>query len=133
LQGKVIPDKKDRESWWAFLAGKPEAEWNRPKKTKAAKNKDRFRGGMRSFSEEQDDPSDRTEIWSINEDGDVEPIAETKPRKTSDTPPPFPDHDTEIESLEPHQKPREPTPSLLQHIDGVCVSMFHIYVRTPWD
>ncbi|KAI9066426.1 hypothetical protein FKP32DRAFT_1673944 [Trametes sanguinea] len=34
---KLMPDKKERDLWWAFLAGRPESEWNPPKKPKQPK------------------------------------------------------------------------------------------------
>ncbi|KAI0332409.1 hypothetical protein GY45DRAFT_1433094 [Cubamyces sp. BRFM 1775] len=34
---KIMPDKKERDLWWAFLAGRPESEWNPPKKPKQPK------------------------------------------------------------------------------------------------
>ncbi|KAI0774052.1 hypothetical protein C8Q74DRAFT_1217954 [Fomes fomentarius] len=34
---KLIPDKKERDLWWAFLAGRPESEWNPPRKPKQPK------------------------------------------------------------------------------------------------
>lgn len=34
---KLIPDKKERDLWWAFLAGRRESEWNPPKKPKQPK------------------------------------------------------------------------------------------------
>ncbi len=43
-----MPDKQDRELWWAFLSGKPETEWNPPKQPKQRK----IKPGMRAFREE---------------------------------------------------------------------------------
>ncbi|KAI0677032.1 survival motor neuron interacting protein 1-domain-containing protein [Trametes maxima] len=34
---KPMPDKKERDLWWAYLAGHPESEWNPPKKPKQPK------------------------------------------------------------------------------------------------
>ncbi|KIP10679.1 hypothetical protein PHLGIDRAFT_100801 [Phlebiopsis gigantea 11061_1 CR5-6] len=56
--GKLTPDMKERDHWWAFLTGRPESEWNPPKKPKKQKNLreprydsfgDSYGGGMRSF------------------------------------------------------------------------------------
>ncbi|CCM05565.1 uncharacterized protein FIBRA_07792 [Fibroporia radiculosa] len=54
---KVIPDKKERDLWWAFLRGRPSSEWDPPKQVKPPKQNrysrgrdDRFGGGMRGFS-----------------------------------------------------------------------------------
>lgn len=35
---KVIPDKRERDLWWAFLAGQPQSAWDPPKKPKQPKN-----------------------------------------------------------------------------------------------
>ncbi|KAF8917825.1 survival motor neuron interacting protein 1-domain-containing protein [Mucidula mucida] len=45
---QLMPDKQDRELWWAFLSGKPETEWNPPKQPKQRK----IKPGMRAFREE---------------------------------------------------------------------------------
>ena len=38
-----MPDKQDRDLWWIFLSGKPEAEWNPPKKPRTQKKKQKSR------------------------------------------------------------------------------------------
>ncbi|KAI0089125.1 hypothetical protein BDY19DRAFT_944290 [Irpex rosettiformis] len=43
---KIMPDRKEREHWWAFLNGRPETEWNPPKKPKKQNNRnDRYGAG----------------------------------------------------------------------------------------
>jgi hypothetical protein len=49
---KTMPDKKDRDLWWAFLSGKPEIEWNPPKKPKVHKAQ-RVQSN-RAFAEEEE-------------------------------------------------------------------------------
>lgn len=41
---KVIPDKKERDLWWAFLTGQPQSVWDPPKKPKQPKNNKRWGG-----------------------------------------------------------------------------------------
>ncbi|THH12227.1 hypothetical protein EW145_g100 [Phellinidium pouzarii] len=31
-RSKIMPEKKERDNWWAFINGRPECEWNPPKK-----------------------------------------------------------------------------------------------------
>lgn len=66
---KLTPDMKERDLWWAFLAGRPESEWNPPKKPKKQKNVreprydshgDNYGGGMRSFRSEYEVQYDNT-------------------------------------------------------------------------
>ncbi|KAJ7639033.1 hypothetical protein FB45DRAFT_904536 [Roridomyces roridus] len=82
-----FPDIHKREWWWAFLSGRPAAEWEPSKK----------RRGMRAFA---DDPepeefgSSRSMYDEDDESAPTEPLEETAV-----------------------YKPREPTPSLLRLID----------------
>ncbi|KAF9268149.1 hypothetical protein L218DRAFT_853784 [Marasmius fiardii PR-910] len=46
---RVMPDIKERALWWEFLAGKPESEWNPPKKMKSSKQRKLGRG-LRAFT-----------------------------------------------------------------------------------
>jgi hypothetical protein len=34
VKGRVMPDKKEQDMWWAYLAEKPESEWNPPREAK---------------------------------------------------------------------------------------------------
>lgn len=54
---KLLPDKKDRECWWAFLQGLPESEWNPPKRPKVDKERRRQHGRSR-------DTDASTEGWT---------------------------------------------------------------------
>lgn len=111
IDEKVIPEKKDRDAWYAFLAGLPESEWNPPKKPKVSKARDRYGRVMRGFSEDQvSTQSDET--WRVNEEGEVEMAVTADPSESLPTPSgsPAPQQST---------SPREPTPHLLKYIDDV--------------
>lgn len=58
---KLMPDKNERDLWWEFIAGKPEAVWNPPKKVKQPKGKGKKGKGMRAFSEDILDYDDSRE------------------------------------------------------------------------
>ncbi|TFL00545.1 hypothetical protein BDV98DRAFT_104469 [Pterulicium gracile] len=91
---KIMPDKKQRGQWWAFLEGRPQSEWNPPKK--ASKQKDNFSQGMRGFSSERvvEDmhndthlPYDNSqETWRINDEGEVEKALIVDPTDSLPTP-----------------------------------------------
>ena len=125
-----MPDKKERGAWWAFLSGRPESEWNPPKKPKAMKvQRQKFQGGgMRAFSEGTD--SHPAQTYRLNEDGEVELTTSGASTTFLPTPTgtPAPEPGPSITSTE--QKgasnpssmthgPREPTPLLLKSIDHV--------------
>ncbi|EAU84635.2 hypothetical protein CC1G_00154 [Coprinopsis cinerea okayama7 len=40
---KYMPDKKERDMWWAYLEGKPESEWNIPKSQSKRQQKQKQR------------------------------------------------------------------------------------------
>ncbi|KAJ7721160.1 hypothetical protein DFH07DRAFT_302155 [Mycena maculata] len=118
---KLIPDLKERDLWWAFLSGRPAAEWDIPKKPKG-QNARNFQRGMRAFA---DDPevqvpfigSSRSEALVPRPMYD-DPEVRAQPPTPSGTPAPIerpaPDHSIEET---PIYKPREPTPSLLRLVD----------------
>lgn len=122
LQSKIMPDKRDRDCWWAFLAGKSEAEWNPPKKPKMIKARDRYGRAMRGYSEEPG-PDIQEETWRVNEEGEVELAVATDPTDSLPTPSGSP---APPESISTKLKPREPTPALLRHIDEVSVFLSHL-------
>lgn len=88
-----MPDKKERDLWWAFLSGRPEREWNPPKKPKVHKAQ-RLQSN-RAFAEEE-------ETVLLYEVPQVD--AATAPS----------------EQLLFRPVAREPVPSLLKSIDEVC-------------
>ncbi|KAG0709817.1 survival motor neuron interacting protein 1-domain-containing protein [Suillus ampliporus] len=141
---KAMPDKKERDLWWTFLAGSPESDWNPPKKPKKfPSKKSRFSSHMRAFCDESEvghdtndeqNHHDTQETWRINSEGDIE-LAEDD---LADTPPSavqplsvgsalsMSPAETEPRSTGPLStrpgaeqlwNPREITPSLLRKID----------------
>lgn len=133
-----MPDKRERDLWWAFIAGRPESDWNPPKKTKQSStpSKRRFEQGMRSFVDDRDtseDPAPPQETWHINDEGEVELALRVDPSESLPTPtgspvphdftmePDTPGPSVSIQSeLElPAWTPREPTPTLMRYIDQV--------------
>ncbi|KAI0939398.1 hypothetical protein AcV5_000828 [Taiwanofungus camphoratus] len=144
---KIMPEKKDRDAWWAFISGRPESEWNPPKKPKQPKqNKNPWRGnaaygrGMQGFSDYPDgtsacdlreqanaSPALDQETWRIIED--VELASTTDPTGSLPTPsgtpaPPELAHNlssvVELDQVAEGDKKytwREPTPYLMQYID----------------
>ncbi|TFK71806.1 hypothetical protein BDN72DRAFT_895363 [Pluteus cervinus] len=130
---KVMPDKIERDCWWAFLAGQPESEWKLKKKGKQ-KHGSRRKKGMRAFDDpdaESVDGGETTnqEVWYINDEGEVAlkystPPASPGPPKDDEVgeasavapTPPTPPIPPILIEVDKHQ-PREPTMSLLKHID----------------
>lgn len=127
-----MPDKKERDLWWAFLAGKPESEWNPPKQIKSS-----VKRGMRAFT---DDPGVVTqETWSVNDDGEVELASRVEPTHALPTP------TGSIHELEEaggaqastdasviqECKPRPPTPALLREMDERMALHLLMYL-THW-
>jgi len=121
-----MPNMRERDLWWAFLSGRPESEWNPPPKPKKMKTY-----GMRGFSADEPPPrAAAQETWLINEEGEVElsqradtanslPIPTEQPTGQGES---LPDAARETASLT--SQPREPTPSLLKHIDEVHSAPF---------
>ncbi|KAG1755503.1 hypothetical protein EDB19DRAFT_1901722 [Suillus lakei] len=141
---KVMPDKKERDLWWTFLAGSPESDWNPPKKPKKmTSKKSRFSGHMSAFCDElevEHDTNDQQncheahETWRINSEGDVELAEDNLADTPSSAAQPLPNGsglsmspaETELKNTSllstrpgPEQlcNPREITPSLLRKID----------------
>ncbi|KAF9464362.1 hypothetical protein BDZ94DRAFT_1256268 [Collybia nuda] len=134
---RLMPDKKERDLWWAYLAGKPEFDWNPPKKPKQQNSSKRwqFGYGMRGFADDReyeisyDRP--RQESWQMNDEGEVELVLQVDPRESlptptgSPAPPDISNISTDPSSSEKKlehteatvHKPREPTPSQLRYID----------------
>jgi hypothetical protein len=141
INRKVMPDKRERDHWWAFIAGRPESDWNPPKVPKQrtpAQTRRRYGQGLRGFSDDLDYDTAGTrtpqETWHINDEGEVELALRIDPTESLPTPsgspaPPILDSGQSgpLTSLrtpgggqEPlAYKPREPTPTLLNLIDHV--------------
>ncbi|KAK7060464.1 hypothetical protein VNI00_001229 [Paramarasmius palmivorus] len=88
---KVMPDIQDRAMWWEFLAGKPESEWNPPKKPKGSNKQPKLGRGMRAFADEASQEF-------------VVPTTSTDDSASKDEPPNL-------------FKPRKPTPNILTLLD----------------
>lgn len=141
-----MPDKRERDLWWAFLAGRPEADWNPPRKptqNSYVKKSRKIGKGMRAFSDDPDSdtpeaPALHRETWHINDEGEVELASIVDPLESLPTPsgtPVPPDLPAEGDCDSPSNnqvtsdkqqdplawKPREPTPSLMRHINNVCI------------
>jgi len=138
---KLMPDKRERDLWWAFIAGRPESDWNPPKKPKQTpkpKGKGRNKPGkMRGFTDDQDEHATDSgalsqETWRVNEEGEVElsysqdatpaPLGPHLPVDTSTG-----DRRANVERVlctgnenqeVPSAKMREPTPSLVSQVDS---------------
>lgn len=86
-----MPDMKNRDAWWAFLTGRPESEWNPPKKPKRQKSVrpsryEEYGGGMRAFTSEYEVPMHNAELSYGPEDGEVESSATADPTRSLPTP-----------------------------------------------
>ena len=150
-----MPDKKERDHWWAFLAGRPEAEWSHPKTPKRPRRnaQDRQRSGrMRAFSDDdgvQDAPPPidygapqmPQETWHINDEGEVELALRIDPTESLPTPSgsPTPCSRADADAVadgqqmaldrEPEFVPREPTPALLKLMDSASSLLYDDALR----
>ena len=135
-----MPDKKERDMWWAFLAGRPESDWNPPKKSKIqsinAKKLQAYNSGLRAWSDNssQDPPQ---ESWQNNVEGEVEQVLRVDPAKSlpNAVEIPLPSNSFEsvgqlpsgscITPIKLAFEPREPTTRILKLIDEVCSFLFY--------
>lgn len=132
---KLTPEMKERDHWWAFLTGRPESEWNPPKKPKKQKPTKEQRyssyGTMRSFTSEYEvplqDPA-ALELHYTTEEGEVEQAIAVPPADSLPTPlsTPAPSEQApngmSTDPVSPTSSSTrviqpEPTPSLLRHMD----------------
>ncbi|OCH92170.1 hypothetical protein OBBRIDRAFT_773857 [Obba rivulosa] len=142
-EGKILPDKKDRDCWWAFIAGRPQAEWDPPKKPKQHKvdkwqKNARYSTGTQIFApgdsvaglsyEVQPHPAIHEETRQLNEEGEVEldvahsagspPILTDGTRHDEfQTSPADTGQAVHGDTEPPVYKLREPTPFLMRSID----------------
>ncbi|KAI9001354.1 hypothetical protein BD414DRAFT_505092 [Trametes punicea] len=146
---KLMPDKKERDLWWAFLAGRPESEWSPPKKPKPPKVprwQQRAAKKGKALERFADDiHEDAALSYDARESGSVEAgpsnsgieldadeptsvdAAHSLPTPSGTPAPPdtSPDVSMVNEATEKVREsplvylPREPTPALMQHIDHV--------------
>ena len=125
VSGKLTPDKKDRDAWWAFVSGRPESEWNPPKKPKGNKSnrqarEQRYGTGMRAFSEQADLATEGIIVGATRDLNDSEIQGSIPP---APAPAPAPDA-AEVKARPDVPFAREPTPTLVQNIDHVRLSIF---------
>ena len=137
---KLIPDKKERDLWWAFLAGRPESEWNPPKKPKQPKlSRWQQRNLMRGPGVVEEGPDYASLPYDVGESSYVVPETSTAlpnpiPSSTASSlsyPHPTPGGNEVLPAQVPSNpvpgpldahllcSPREPTPALLQQVDHV--------------
>jgi hypothetical protein len=134
---RLIPEKKDRDMWWAFLQGKPESEWIPVPKSKGKQK--RYQASFRGMRAWLDEPPSRPEYHESsqhNDEGEVEQVLRGDPADSlpspAGTPVPVPlEYLEEIMQPSPsgsglcytsadnEHRPREPTTTLLKLIDGV--------------
>ncbi|THG98869.1 hypothetical protein EW026_g3398 [Hermanssonia centrifuga] len=138
---KVIPDRKDREAWWAYLTGRPESEWNPPKKVKGQNARNQGYGrGMRAYSletqinlyQETQGAGPSREDVHMNEEREVEQVVAMDPTESLPTPsgtPAPPDRHPGTSASEQvfgeetnlmNITQPEPTPVIMRHMDHVC-------------
>lgn len=138
---KFMPEKKERDKWWAFINGRPECEWNPPKKQRNLKG--RPGKGMRSWDDSYDDASqyevhyepqdlEPQETIVVTERGEIKvevsaDIDTALPTPSSSPQPDASKGEGKIDSVQERarassirQQPRQPTPSLLKSMDSVC-------------
>ncbi|KAF9006554.1 hypothetical protein BDQ17DRAFT_1351946 [Cyathus striatus] len=120
MQRRLMPDKKERDLWWAFLSGKPESDWNPPSKPKkqsqaAASGNHISHQGMRPASEF---------MVATTDEGEVEQELKIDPGESlptpSGTPGPETSQSTSFVVLSSNPEPlvpREPSTVLLRQID----------------
>jgi hypothetical protein len=126
-----MPDKKERDMWRAFLAGKPESDWNPPTKPKKqnpkGKRPQKYNSGLRAWPDNssQDPPQ---ESWQNNDEGEVEQVLRVDPAESLPSPVGTPLPSDSFESvgqlpsssyLKSAFEPREPTTRILKLIDEV--------------
>jgi hypothetical protein len=105
----VMPDKRERDLWWAFIEGRPESDWNPPKQPQVRGNAIKRRR-MHGFPDDPVDGPDEHDWRSVHDAREVQLADPSDPLETP-LPLEIPDAD--------QNKPREPTPSLLRWIDHV--------------
>jgi hypothetical protein len=121
-----MPDKRERDFWWAFLEGRPKSEWDPQTRMK---KKDSRKPKIRAFSDDESTHADEEpvlsqETWHINDEGEVE-LTSTKDPSELPLAPETPALTEMQETISSEWVPREPTPSLLRRIDHVSMLPLH--------
>ena len=129
-----MPDKKERDMWRAFLSGKPESDWNPPKKLKKqnpnAKKSKTHNSGLDHWPDNSPQ-SPPQESWHNNDEGEVEQELRVDPAESLPSPIGTPHSSDSFEivgqlpsiscltSTKSALEPREPTTRILKLIDEV--------------
>lgn len=144
-----MPEKKERDSWWAFINGRPEREWNPPKKPKKSKQdywndpprQQEYGTGAEdlkqyevSYSEEVVVEATETvsdalvvnEYGEVTEDVDTEEVeaeiaAGSLPSPLATPQPESRYKSTNYSSVNRIGGPQQPTPRLLKAMDNVSI------------
>ncbi|TFY80047.1 hypothetical protein EWM64_g3968 [Hericium alpestre] len=116
---KLMPDKKDRDAWWAFLEGAPVSVWDPPRAPKKQKGKQRGGRGERDPAADGWVPVQKNlEGWADEEAALPHP---SEPPSVGPSVVSLPEGGAEDAASTPSPagppRPREPTPTLLRHID----------------
>lgn len=144
-----MPEKKERDNWWAFINGRPEYDWNPPKRSKKPKpERNQHSKGMRSWDDISpsqyevryaEEPLPQAPVV-VNEYGEVDAVGPTASLPTPSTTPqpeekpdePGPSTGTikrpQNVGYDRADRPRQPTPSLLKAMDSV--SLVTLYTET---
>ena len=141
---KVMPEKKERDHWWAFLNGAPESEWNPVKKSKTKRTTMTYRK-PNSASPAYDPTNDVSQYEVIYESESVQEAVvmdeygeiteeitvsyhdtsrlEPLPASYSEDGPIILSGDDTSGRLNQLGRPKQPTPTLLSLMDSVstCV------------
>ena len=149
-----MPDKKERDLWWAFLTGRPESEWNPPRKPKQPKvsrwQQRKLQGkGARPFADDLHEDASLSYDFPENASEETLPSAGSKveaevsyqghaaqslPTPSGTPAPPETPADISIQTDDMSVNidtpiPPEPTPMLMQHIDHVRPSNYPTGIR----
>ncbi|TEB35775.1 hypothetical protein FA13DRAFT_1788379 [Coprinellus micaceus] len=122
---RLMPEKKERDLWWAFLEGRPETEWNVSSKQSKKKAQGKRSGhGLRAWADEsgQEEPTGIVihESSLLNDEGEVEEALKPDPAELLPTPSgtPAPESTGLADGDDPLTLcPREPSPKLLRLIN----------------
>ena len=120
-----MPEKKERDLWWAFFEGRPETEWNvSPTQSKKRTQGKQSGHGLRAWADEPgQEESNRVVIHEsslLNDEGEVEEALKPDPAELLPTPSGTPaPAGVEDEDDPPAISPREPSPTLLRLINEV--------------
>ncbi|KAL5530010.1 hypothetical protein ACEPAF_6267 [Sanghuangporus sanghuang] len=142
-QSKLMPEKKERDKWWAFINGRPEHEWNPPKSPKKPRGKfarqsihldqpnvdDVGQYEVPMTEEMPTDVAEAHEVLVVNEFGEIredekDPDRDLQELEVGDaallsTPFATPQPEKRFKASERRTAgPRHPTPTLLKRMDS---------------